>query len=77
MMTVVAFLVFGTTLAVSLTVIVHTLAPAMPRIMALLSGQTDMAVSSPLVLRDRRPAPRSRSMTFQSVPPQQAQRVAA
>lgn len=59
MMTIVAFLVFGIALAVALTVIVHTLAPAMPRIIALLSGQ-DVATTPQLVLRDRRPAPRPR-----------------
>ena len=59
MMTIVAFLVFGIALAVSLTVIGHTVAPAMPRIVALFSGQ-DVATMPQLVLRDRRPALRVR-----------------
>lgn len=59
-MTIVAFFVFGTALAISLTVIVHTLAPAMPRIIALLSGHHDATATPQLVLRDRRPAPRMR-----------------
>lgn len=59
MMTIVVFLVFGIALAVSLTVIGHTLAPAMPRIIALFSGK-DVATMPQLVLRDRRPAPRVR-----------------
>ena len=74
MMTVVAFLVFGSALAISLTVIGHTLAPAMPRILSLLSGQDDVAAIPNLVIRDRRPAPRARTTHF---PAPQAQRAAA
>lgn len=74
MMTIVAFLFFGSALAVSLTVIGHTLAPAMPRIIALLTGREDDATMPALVLRDRRPAPRSRPV---HCPAPQAQRAAA
>ena len=74
MMTVVAFLVFGSAFAVSLTVIVHTLAPAMPRIISLLTGHDEAASMPHLVLRDRRLASRSRSTHF---PAPQAQRAAA
>lgn len=73
MMTIVAFLVFGTALAVSLTVIIHTLAPAMPRVIALLSGHEDVAGAPHLVLRDRRPAHRPRLVTQ----PRPAHRAAA
>ena len=74
MMTVMAFLVFGSALAISLTVIVHTLAPAMPRIISLLNGRDDAAVLPHLVLRDRRAAQRSRPGHF---PAPQARRAAA
>jgi hypothetical protein len=55
-------------------VIVHTLAPAMPRIISLLNGRDDAAVLPHLVLRDRRAAQRSRPAHF---PAPQARRAAA
>lgn len=76
MMTIVSMLIFASALAVSIAVFVYTLAPAMPRIKALLAGQADTAALPHLVLRDRRRQPRMRlvSSQQQSSP---AQRVAA
>lgn len=62
MMTVLSLIVFAATLATSLAVLFYTLVPAIPRIVALLSGGEDIAAVPSLVLRDRRVQSRVRSM---------------
>ena len=75
MMTIVAFLVFAAALVTSLAVMVYTLAPAMPRIMALLSRREEFGTCPQLVLRDRRVPSRGRLVS--PIPPNQARRAAA
>lgn len=76
MMTIVSMLIFASALAVSIAVFLYTLAPAMPRIKALLLGQADTAALPQLVLRDRRRQPRMRLGSSQQQP-SPAQRAAA
>lgn len=72
MLTIVSYLLFAATLAVSLAVLYRSLVPAMPRIIGLLSGREDIAAMPQLVLRDRRAAPRARALQ-----PQTTRRAAA
>ena len=76
MMTIVSMMVFASALAASIAVFLYTLAPALPRIAALLSGQADTAALPHLVLRDRRRQPRVRLVSSQQQPTP-AQRAAA
>lgn len=64
-MTIVAFIVFAGALAASMAVFAATLVPALPRIAALLSGREDLAAIPQLVLRDRHPQSRVRSVRIQ------------
>jgi hypothetical protein len=63
MMTIVAYLLFAVTLATALATMFYTLAPALPRIAALLTGGRDIGTVPNLVLRDRRVQPRVRQMS--------------
>jgi hypothetical protein len=74
MMTFVSYLLFVATLATSVAVLFYTVAPALPRIIALLRGREDSAALPHLVLRDRRSPSRGRVVQSQTAP---AQRVAA
>ena len=72
MMTFVSYLLFATTLGTSIAVMFYTLAPAMPRIIALLAGREDTSAMPHLVLRDRRSPVRARSAQPQSPSAQRA-----
>ncbi|MGY4395875.1 hypothetical protein ACVWZA_001048 [Sphingomonas sp. UYAg733] len=65
MMTFVGLLVFAGAFAAALAVFAFTLMPAMPRIVAILSGREDPILASThrLTVRDRRLAARSRPVT--------------
>lgn len=76
MMTIVSMLIFASALAASIAVFLYTLAPAMPRIKALLGGKADIAAVPRLVLRECRRQPRMRLVSAQQQP-SPAQRAAA
>ena len=72
MLTILSYLLFVATLATSVAVLFYTLAPALPRIMALLQGRADIAAMPHLVLRDRRSSSRARVAQPQTAPAQRA-----